>query len=452
MAKKTIAELANKPRPSGIEVRQSWISTLRVYENNPKDHSKEQIARLARSIAEFGFVNPILVDAHDSVIAGHGRLAAARLAGLETVPTICLDHLSRAQVRAYRIADNRLAEFGSSWSVEKLQIEVAGILELDANFDLELSGFEIRELELSFDTADAASPDPDDEVPATAGPAVSKIGDVWRIGAHRLVCGDALEAVTYLALLGDERPVMVFSDPPYNVKMKGHATGNGKARHREFVQASGEMSDAEFQRFLLTFMLHCARFTRSGALHFLCMDWRHLKHLLLAGEAALDDLLNICVWAKTHAGMGSMYRSQHEFVAVFKKGKAKHINNIELGRHGRHRSNVWSYAGMNSFSAERDEALAMHPTVKPLALVRDAILDASNRSDIILDPFGGSGTTLIAAAKVGRTARLMELDPLYCDVIIARAKRSLGLDAVLASTGQSFETVAHLRQGGGDVD
>lgn len=427
------------------------ISALREYENNPKDHSKEQIARLARSIAEFGFVNPILVDAQDNVIAGHGRLAAARLAGLETVPTICLEHLSKAQVRAYRIADNRLAEVGSSWSIEKLQIEVAGILELDTTFDIELSGFDMRELELRFDAAESNDPDSEDEVPTPDGPVVSEIGDVWQIGKHRLVCGDALQAATYVELLADERPAMVFTDSPYNVKMKGHATGNGKTKHREFVQASGEMSDAEFQRFLLTFMLHCARFARPGALHYLCMDWRHIRHLLLAGEAAFDNLLNICVWTKTQGGMGAMYRSQHEFVAVFKKGKAKHINNIELGRHGRDRSNVWPYAGMNSFGAERDEALAMHPTVKPLALVRDAILDASNRGDVILDPFGGSGTTLIAAEKVGRTARLIELDPLYCDVIIARAERSLGLNAVLTATGESFASVAQSRRGGVDV-
>lgn len=432
-------------KPASLEVREISISDLKPYENNPKVHSAKQIALLAKSIAKMGFNNPVLIDAERTVIAGHGRLEAAKFAGLEAVPTICLGHMSPAQIKAYRIADNRLAEVGSSWSVESLQLEVAAVLEFEAEFDLELTGFTMRELELQADTLSASAAEDEEEIFVPEGDAVTQLGDLWRIGGHALLCGDALAEKCYVELMGSGRASMVFTDPPYNVKIGGHVSGKGKARHREFVQASGEMSDAEFQRFLLAYCLLVAQFSKSGSLHYHCMDWRHLRHLLLAGEAAYDGLINVCVWAKTAAGMGSLYRSQHELVAVFKKGSAPHINNVELGRNGRHRSNLWTYAGMNTFSSERDEALAMHPTVKPLALVRDAILDASKRGDIVLDPFGGSGTTLIAAHEAGRSARLIELDPLYCDVIVARAERTLGLKAVLAATGETFAEVAATR-------
>lgn len=441
---KRSARFNRKLEPT-IAMEQRPIGSLQSYGNNAKQHSARQIAALARSIATFGFNNPVLIDAGGTVIAGHGRLEAARLAGLEMVPVICLGHLSAAQTKAYRIADNRLSEIGTSWSPDLLQLEVAAILEMDCGFDIELTGFSMRELQLQADVS-AGDAEVDDEIPKAPEQAVSRVGDCWQIGEHRLVCGDALQATSYQALLSHERPAMTFTDPPYNVAMAGHATGNGKACHREFVQASGEMSSAQFHRFLLAFSLLAARFCKPGALHYVCMDWRHIGQLLMAGQAAFDELLNLCVWAKTNAGMGAFYRSQHELVAVFKKGKAKHINNIELGRHGRHRSNLWTYAGMNSFSRERDEALAMHPTVKPVALVRDAILDASERGDLILDPFGGSGSTLIAAHATGRRARLIELDPLYCDVIITRAQRTLGLEAVLEASGKKFAAIARKRE------
>jgi DNA modification methylase len=444
MASKSKPRSFRKSKPE-IRIEQRPIGSLRFYDHNAKQHTRRQIAALARSIATFGFNNPVLIDADGTVIAGHGRLEAARLAGLETVPVICLGHLSAAQTKAYRIADNRLSEIGTSWSPDLLQLEVTAILEMDCDFDIKLTGFSMRELQLQADASPGAA-DVDDEIPQPSQEAVSRLGDCWQIGEHRLVCGDALQAPCYQALLSGDRPAMTFTDPPYNVAMAGHATGNGKARHREFLQASGEMSPPEFQRFLLSFSLLAAQFCQPGALHYVCMDWRHIGQLLMAGQAAFDELLNLCVWAKTNAGMGAFYRSQHELVAVFKKGTAKHTNNIELGRHGRHRSNLWTYAGMNTFSRERDEALTMHPTVKPVALVRDAILDASVRGGLILDPFGGSGTTLIAAHATGRRARLIELDPLYCDVIVTRAQRTLGLDAVLEAGGIKFAAVARKRE------
>lgn len=436
-----------RPRDVELDIIYRPLAGLRPYTGNAKLHSRKQIAALARSIASSGFINPILIDEQDEILAGHGRYEAAELAGLTEVPTIRVAHLSAAQKKAYRIADNRLAEAGTSWSLDKLKVEVESILDLDAGFDLELTGFELRDLELKLDATVAAEPDEQDNVPDAASEAVSRVGDLWRIGEHRLLCADARDEASYRQLLGTDRASMVFADPPYNVPIQGHVSGKGKARHREFVQASGEMSDAEFQRFLLDFMLLCARFGKAGALHYICMDWAHLRHLLLAGAAAYDEQINLCVWSKSNAGMGSLYRSQHELVAVFKKGKAPHQNRVELGANGRNRSNVWAYAGMNSFSRERDALLGCHPTVKPLALVRDAILDATARGDIVLDPFGGSGTTLIAAAKVGRVARLLELDPLYCDVVLRRATDTLRIMPTLAS-GETFEAVARQRAGG----
>lgn len=422
------------------------LSDLKPCPTNAKTHSPAQIKLLALSIAVNGFVNPMLVDEQGSIIAGHGRFEAAKAAGLDAVPTIVLGHLTEVQKRAYRIADNRLAEVGSGWSMELLRLEVDGILELDADFDLGLTGFDARELDLSFDATASKQPEADPEIPPVQQRAVTRLGDIWQIGEHRVICGDATVADTYKHLLGRERAAMVLADPPYNVPISGHVSGNGKVSHREFVAASGEMTDSEFQHFLTAFMLCCARFSKPGSLHYLFMDWRGLAPLLAAGSVAYDEYKNLCVWSKTHGGMGSMYRSQHELVAIFKRGKAPHINNVELGKNGRNRTNVWVYPGMNSFTSDRDATLALHPTPKPVTLVRDAILDASNRDDIILDPFGGSGTTMLGADAVRRRSRLIELDPLYCDVIIRRCEEALGVVATLIPSDQTFAAVASERE------
>ncbi len=391
------------------------LGEIKPYANNPKVHSPKQIAALARSISANGFVNPILVDENNEVIAGHGRLEACKLAGLDEVPVIHLGHLSAAQKKAYRIGDNRLAEIGVEWSFEALEVEADAILTLDVDFDFGSTGFDLDDLERRRDTA-AGADDFDDDVPVVDTISITRLGDIWQIGEHRLFCGDALQAESYSKVLVRDRAAMIFADPPYNCRIAGNVSGLGKHKHREFAQASGEMTEAEFQRFLLSFMMLCSSFCQAGALHYICMDWRGQRPLLLAANAAYDEQVNLCVWEKSNAGMGSLYRSQHELIAIFKKGTAAHRNNVQLGANGRHRTNIWRYSGMTSPSAERDEALAMHPTVKPVALVRDAILDVTKRGDIILDPFGGSGTTLIAADKVGRVARLIELDQLYCDV------------------------------------
>ena len=429
-----------------LKVQQRRIDLLHPCPTNAKVHSDVQIRALCRSLQAHGFVNPILVDQAGEIIAGHGRYEAARRLGLEQVPVIVLGHLTEAAKRAYRIADNKLAEVGVRWSVEMLRFEVGTIMELDSGFDISLTGFEAADLDIRFDAAHAKEELAHPVVPEVQADAVTRPGDVWRIGDHRLICGDATLSETYTALLGRERAAMMIGDPPYNLKINGHVSGKGKNKHREFVAGSGEMSDAEFQQFLLAFMTQCARFSRPGALHYVFMDWPHLPHLLTTGSVAYDEYKNLYVWTKSQGGMGSLYRSQHELVAVFKHGTAPHINNVELGRHGRNRTNVWAYAGMNSFGKDRDANLALHPTVKPLVMIRDAILDASNREDLVLDPFGGSGTTLLAADAVRRRARLIELDPLYCDVIVRRVEQALGVTATLDGSDQSFAEIAADRE------
>ena len=429
-----------------LSIENRPIEQIHPYLGNPRTHTPKQVRRIADSIGEFGFTNPILVDEHDIIIAGHGRLEAAKLRGLTHVPVICIAGLSAAQRKALLIADNRLAEKGSGWHRSALALEFDAILELDCSFDLELTGFDADEIELIEDAAfNAAGDEAEDLVTPASGPPVTVVGDVWDIGPHRLVCGDATKRETYQALLGRSRAAMVITDPPYNVPIHGHVSGLGRNRHREFLQASGEMTEAEFSRFLMSSFTCMAKFSRNGSLHYIFMDWANQYALQSAGRAVYDELKAICIWNKTNAGMGSLYRSQHEMVFVFKHGSASHINNVELGKHGRHRSNVWTFAGANSFSATRDADLAAHPTVKPTALIADAILDASKRGDIILDPFGGSGTTLLAAHQCERVARLAELDPLYCDLIIRRAEAATSTTAIHTETGRTFQEMSATR-------
>ena len=408
---------------------------------NARTHSKKQVRQIADSIRAFGFTNPVLVDRKGQVIAGHGRLAAAQLLGLDRVPTLCIDWLSDAQQRAYVIADNRLAE-KAGWDRGLLALELGDLLQLE--FDGTLTGFDTNEIELLIDTggstnADDALPDVDVRTP------VCRLGDVWKLGRHRLLCGDALDGESYRLLMGRDKARLVVTDPPYNVPIRGHVSGLGKVRHREFVQGSGELTDREFFEFLSRSLAAMAKVSVEGSLHYVFMDWRHLPDLVAAGRSVHEQWLNLCVWSKNNAGMGSLYRSQHELVAVFRKGRRPHINNVELGRNGRHRSNVWTYAGANSFLSGREDVLNWHPTVKPLEMIVDIIKDASDRNEIVLDGFGGSGTTLIAAEQCGRSARLLELDPLYCDVILRRFIRACGQMPVLAGSGEPFLEMAQRR-------
>lgn len=409
-------------------------SELKPYKNNARTHSPKQIEQLAQSMKEFGWTNPILVDQDNNIIAGHGRLEAAHLLGIKEVPIIQLSHLTEEQRRAYILADNKLTE-NAGWDNDILAIELEYLTSLD--FDIELTGFDTGEVDFLIDGSVDEGLDPADEIiePQTDIPAITKAGDLWVLGDHKLYCGNSLEEDSYFTLVGDESAQMVFTDPPYNVPIDGHVCGKGSIKHREFEMATGEMNQGEFTGFLTQSMKLASTYSGDGSIGFYCMDWRHMDEMLEAAKSNKFELKNLCVWAKDNGGMGSLYRSRHELVFVFKQSNGKHINNVELGKYGRNRTNVWEYVGVNSMRTGRMEELAMHPTVKPINLVADAIKDCSKRGGIILDPFGGSGTTLIAAEKTGREARLIELDPHYCDVIIQRWEKLTGETAVKEECG-----------------
>lgn len=406
---------------------------------NPRTHTSKQIRQIANSIKEFGFTNPVLIDAEFRIVAGHGRVAAAKLLGLSSIPTICLPDLPPEKLRAYVIADNRLAEL-AGWDAAILKAEFDDLLLADPDFDLSVTGFEMAEIDGLLQEVKPSSRE--DVLPGIeAGSIVTQPGDLWLLGHHRLLCADATKGDSHSRLMQGRQAQIVFTDPPYNVPIAGHVGGLGKVQHAEFVMASGEMSSAQFTSFLSTVLSLLASNSVSGAIHFICMDWRHLPELLAAGRA-YTELKNICVWNKTNGGMGSLYRSKHELVLVYKNGTAPHINNVELGRHGRYRTNVWDYAGANVLGGERDAELAMHPTVKPVGLVADALLDCSKRGGIVLDAFCGSGSTLIAAQRTGRRCYGLELEPKYVDTIIRRFEAYTGLQARHAESGRSFDEMA----------
>lgn len=421
------------------------VTDLKPYGHNARTHSKKQIRQIADSIERFGFTNPILTAEDGSVIAGHGRLAAAKLLGLDEVPTLPLAHLSPEERRAYVLADNKLAQ-NAGWDREILAIELQALVELD--FDLEFTGFSLAEIDFVLDGASESSPEladqPEDKLPVIENEPISRQGDLWELGRHRLICGDARKSEDHERLLDGATADLIFTDPPYNVPIDGHVCGLGRVRHREFAMGAGEMSQVAFTQFLTETLGHAAKRCRDGAIAFVCMDWRHMSELLAAGREAFTELKNLCVWNKTNGGMGAFYRSKHELVFVFKVGTAPHTNSFGLGDTGRYRTNVWDYAGISSPTASRSEELAMHPTVKPVALIADAIRDCTRRSEIVLDCFGGSGSTLIAAEKTGRCARLIEFDPAYCDTIVRRWEKFTGKRARL-SGGDYFEDVAELR-------
>jgi DNA modification methylase len=423
------------------------IAAFKLNPKNPRRHTRRQIRQIARSIETFGFNVPLLTRANGELVAGHGRWLAAKELGLREVPTICLEHLTAAQARAFMIADNRLTE-NSVWDERLLAEQLKELSELELDFSLEVTGFEMGEIDLRIEGL-AAEPrsevDPADAVlPISAEPPVSRAGDVWQLGHHRVFCGSALDAAAYEALMKGKRSAMVFTDPPYNVLIEGHASGLGAIHHRDFAMACGEMDEAQYTEFLTRACALLARHSMDGAIHFVCMDWRHMGELLAAGRQAYGELKNLCVWVKDNAGMGSLYRSQHELVLVFKNGHGPHRNNVQLGQFGRHRSNVWRYPGVNSFRRQTDEGnlLALHPTVKPVAMVADAILDCSARGDVVLDAFLGSGSTLIAAERVGRICHGLEIDPAYVDTIVRRWQAHTGDKARHSGTGLSFDDIA----------
>lgn len=431
---------------SKLTITYREIGTLKANPRNSRTHSKHQIRQIADSIRRFGFSNPVLVDKHNRIIAGHGRVAAAKLLGLTEVPTICLEDLTEDQIRAYVIADNKLAE-NAGWDKSILAIELQHLLSIDTDFDVSITGFEMPEIDLLLSAGETA-PDEDDMVEFEGNSnAVTQLGDLWKLGKHRILCGNAIENDSYSTLMGSKRAGVVFVDPPYNVPIRGHVSGNGAIEHREFAMGSGEMDPSEFTSFLASSFELLARYSTLGSVHFSCMDFRHMSEILAAGKRVYDTLLNVCVWVKNVGGMGSLYRSQHELVFVFRNGKAKHRNNVQLGQYGRNRTNVWEYPSINGGSKTGDEGnlLALHPTVKPVRLIADALLDCSARGDVVLDSFLGAGSTLIAAERTGRICYGMELDPLYVDTAIKRWQRHTGDHAIHAGSGKRFDEIAKER-------
>ena len=343
--------------------------------------------------------------------------------GLTEVPTIVLPGLSETQKRALRIADNKIA-LNAGWDLEILQLELGELAFIDIDIDPTLTGFTTGEIDVILTSA----ADPDDEVipPVPATPR-TKPGDIWILGNHRVGCGDGRDADFLGRIIGDGARIdAAFLDPPYNVRIGGHAVSAGS--HREFAMASGEMSEAQFRSFLADTLGAAARVSRDGAVHFVYMDWRHMDDVSSVGSTIYGGLLNLCIWNKSNAGMGSLYRSKHELVFVYRVGTATHLNMVELGKHGRNRTNVWDYASVNSMRGSRREDLALHPTVKPTGLVADAIQDVTRRGDLVLDLFLGSGTTLIAAERTGRCFRGLDIDPAYVDVAIERWSARTGLE------------------------
>jgi DNA modification methylase len=422
---------------------------LRPYPQNAHTHGNTQISQVARSIQQLGFIAPIIVDEDYVILAGHCRWLAALKLGLRKVPTIIIGGLSAEQRRAYRLADNRLVE-KAGWDRATLALELSELAPLlgEAGLDIDLTGFEPAEIDLLMGDHVDREDDPADEIPTIEEATVSRRGDLWLPDPHCLLCGNACEETDMRKLMGRERAAMMFADPPYNVPVPS-VQGRGRRKHPNFVMASGEMTSPVFIGFLIAALSLAAKHSVEGSIQYVCIDWRHLAEMLAAGKDVFTDLINLVVWVKSNGGQGSFYRSQHELILVFKSGDAPHRNNVELGRHGRNRTNVWHYAGVNTFRSGRLDDLSAHPTVKPVALVADAMRDCTRRGDLVLDPFMGSGTTMLAAERVGRRSYGLEIDPRYVDVAIRRWQAFTGRDAVLKGTNKTFDEIAAVRSKAG---
>jgi DNA modification methylase len=424
--------------------RVEWVprERLRANPKNARKHSRKQIRRLAAMFRKYGFVNPIIIDDDDVILAGHGRNEAAALEGYSHVPVIRVGHLSDVEKRAYVLADNKIAE-EAGWDRDLLALELAELVDLlpAEGLDVTLTGFEAAGADGILSDIAPHNPAAEDAPPPLPRDPVSRRGDLWSLGKHHLLCADAQHGDSFDRLMGGARAAAAFCDPPYNLRVRDIG-GRGRVRHREFAFGSGEMSGPQFRSFLLETLANGVGVSVESAVHFVCMDWRHVDVLIDVGRELYGALLNVVVWVKTNPGQGSFYRSQHELICVFRVGKNPHRNNVELGRFGRNRSNVWTYSGVNAFGRGRMDALSVHPTVKPIALVADALLDCTARGEIVLDHFVGSGTTILAAERVGRVAYGLEYDPGYVDVAIKRWQVATKLEAVLEGDGRTFDEIA----------
>jgi DNA modification methylase len=416
-------------------------ASLRVNPRNAHTHSKKQIRQIAKSFNAVGFVGTIIVDENDTVLAGHGRLEAAKLLDMDHVSTLQVNGLSDAQKRVFALADNKICE-NAGWERDILVKELGelGPLLEPLNCDLTLTGFEAAEIDALFADLGSATPGPEDTPLPFDKHAVTRAGDQWVLGRHRVLCGDARSGPDLDRVMGGAAAHMVCADVPYNQRV-ADIQGRGRIKHPEFAYASGEMNEPQYIAFLEEALGNAARVSIDGAIHYVFIDWRHVSELVAAGRTTYGAMLNLCVWAKTSAGQGSFYRSQHELIGVFRVGQNGHQNNIRLGRFGRNRSNLWTYAGVNGFVAGRQDMLAMHPTTKPILLVADAMRDCTTKGDIVLDPFMGSGTTILAAEKVGRRGYGLECEPRYVDVTIRRWEAYTKGEAVLEGDGLTYAEV-----------
>ena len=399
-----------------------------------RKHYQKQLQKIINAIKKFGFTNPILVDKQLRIIAGELRLLAAKKLGLRQIPVIILEDLTPEEADAIRILDNRIAEDGE-WNFGNLKEEVEKLMKFDITFeDLGFDTVDYDEIFLIKDSDESKvhNSDKEDEswLDANIPPKV-KFGDLWRLGDHFVYCGDSLLAKSFEIIMQGELAQIVITDPPYNCKINGHVCGLGKTKHDEFAMASGEMTETEFAEFISKFMQNLIKFSIDGSLHYLFMDWAGLNTLLTQGKRHYTDLKNIAVWNKLSGGMGLLYRSQNEMIPIFKNGKAKHQNHIQLGKNGRYRTNVWDYPGVRATNPESLELLKLHPTVKSVPMLHDILLDSSSKNDIVLDCFGGSGSTLLAAERCKRRARLIEISPRYVDVTIYRWEKETGKTAKL---------------------
>ena len=426
------------------------VTALRSEYRRTKKHSVRQIRKLATAINRVGFNVPILVDDTLAVISGEARLEAATMIGLAEVPIIRIAHLSDAELRLFRIFDNKVAT-EATLDLDMIRLEFDDLIIAAPDLSLSDSGFEIGEIDALNGLHRTQELDDLDDDPLPAPSAVSRLGDLWRLGRHRLLCGDATDPDT-IARLVDSRPVRaIISDVPYNLKIPGVVSGNGRVKHGDFAMASGEMSEAEFTAFLVRFFDAAKPHLVDGALVLAFMDWRHIAELLAAGKGSELDYRQLLVWAKSSAGMGALWRNAYELIAVFKHGGAPNVDNVRLGKYGRDRSNVLHYPGANVPTKGRRKALELHPTVKPIALIADLILDVTESGELVLDSFGGSGTTLVAANAVGRDAALCEIEPGYVDATVVRWMHKHDEEPVLQETGESWSAVRAARIAGGEA-
>lgn len=418
-------------------------STLTPMPGAPREHPKSQIRALTKSFEAFGQVLPILIDAEGRIISGAAQWDVAKRLGMTEVMVIRVEYLSEPQIKALMVALNRLGDL-SKWNEQALSTILLDLHQLDLDFDIEASGYTEIEIELRIEGIDDLDEPEAEQVLVGDGPTVTRLGDLWQLGNdHRLLCADTLNEESWLVLMGEDLAALVVADSPFNVPIDGHVTGQGRFKHRSFQMAVGEMSPAEFTAFLRTSMEHAHRWSKPGSVHIWAMDWRHANEITAAGQSVYERYLNMAVWVKDRPGMGSWLRSQHELFFIFGKGGAAMRNNVQLGRFGRSRSNVWHYPSAASVAMTSPEGnpLSWHPTVKPLALIADILLDSTIKGDIVVDPFMGSGTMLIAAEKLGRVARGIELDPAYCDTIIRRWQRWTGETAVRVADGAPFSAL-----------